>query len=137
MIAVAVVAILASVAIPSYQEHVRNSRRADAKADLLELAQFMERFFTVNNRYDQDTGGNPPILPFTQSPRSGTAYYTVSFEGGAPAQAAFTLQTIPVAGSAQANDGMLQLDNTGARRWDRDHDGNPDEAGENCWEKTC
>ena len=47
MIVVAVVAILATIAMPSYQEHVRKSRRAQAKADLVELAQQLERHHTV------------------------------------------------------------------------------------------
>ncbi|MDW7601742.1 prepilin-type N-terminal cleavage/methylation domain-containing protein, partial [Stenotrophomonas maltophilia] len=47
MIVVAVVAILAAIAYPSYSEHVRKSRRAQAKADLVEYAQLAERFHTV------------------------------------------------------------------------------------------
>ena len=65
MIVVAVVAILAAIAVPSYQEQVRKSRRAQAKADLVEYAQMAERFFTVNNTYVGFT------LPTTQSPREG------------------------------------------------------------------
>lgn len=111
MVAVAIVAILANIAIPSYQEHIRKSRRSDAKADLLELAQFMERNFTVTNTYVGT------VLPFTQSPRTGTAFYNISFQGGAPTQTAFTLQAAPVVGASQANDpcGTLSLTQTGIK----------------------
>ena len=51
MIVVAVVAILAAIAVPSYQEQVRKSRRAQAKADIVEYVQMAERFFTVNNTF--------------------------------------------------------------------------------------
>ncbi len=51
MIVVAIVAILASVALPSYQDSVRKTRRAEAQAHLMELASFMERTFTENNSY--------------------------------------------------------------------------------------
>jgi len=51
MITVAIVGILAAIALPSYQESVRKSRRADAKAALLGLANAMERQFTVSNSY--------------------------------------------------------------------------------------
>ena len=44
MIAVAIVGILAGIAYPSYQESVRDSRRADAKGALLGFANSMERF---------------------------------------------------------------------------------------------
>lgn len=51
MVVVAIVAILAAIAFPSYQDSVRKSKRGQAKADLVELAQRAERFHTVNNTY--------------------------------------------------------------------------------------
>ena len=50
MVAVSIVAILASVAYPSYLEQVRKGRRAEAQAVLMEASQFLERFSTVNMR---------------------------------------------------------------------------------------
>jgi type IV pilus assembly protein PilE len=43
MIVVAIVGILAAVAYPSYQDHVRKSRRAEAQSALMGLAAAMER----------------------------------------------------------------------------------------------
>ena len=57
MVVVAIVGILGAVAYPSYIDSTRKARRADAQADLIELSGFMERFFTENNRYDQNTAG--------------------------------------------------------------------------------
>ncbi len=74
MVVVAVVAILAAIALPSYQDSVRKGRRGQAKADLIEIAQMYERFRTINNTYDGFA------LPFAQSPR----------EAGAPPQYAIT-----------------------------------------------
>lgn len=51
MIVVVIVAILAAVAIPSYQDSVRKTRRADAKEALTRIAALQERFFFTNNRY--------------------------------------------------------------------------------------
>jgi type IV pilus assembly protein PilE len=48
---VAVAAILAAIAYPSYQEHVRKSRRTEAKALLLEAQARQEQFYTENNVY--------------------------------------------------------------------------------------
>ena len=42
MIAVAIVAILASIAVPSYMQYVRTSRRDDAKRTLMQAAQTMK-----------------------------------------------------------------------------------------------
>lgn len=60
MITVAIVAILAAIAYPSYQNHVLRTHRAAAKACLSEYGQFMERYYTTNMSYvDADAGGPP------------------------------------------------------------------------------
>lgn len=51
MIVVAVMAILASVALPSYRQHVMRSHRTDATSALLRLAAEQEKFYIQNNRY--------------------------------------------------------------------------------------
>lgn len=127
MIAVAIVGIIAAIAMPAYQNYVMQSNRAVAKAILHENAQFMEQFYTENNRYDQDVGGNAVAIPVTQSPRSGTVQYNVTLQ--AVANATFTLQAVPDAGGSMAGDvcGTLTLTNTGlqgaagtiAECWDR------------------
>nr|WP_281379333.1 type IV pilin protein [Halomonas campaniensis] len=42
---------MASIAIPSYQRYVTESRRTEAKAVLMEVAGQLERCYTVNNDY--------------------------------------------------------------------------------------
>lgn len=110
MITVAVVAILATVALPAYQDSVRKSRRAQAKADLVELAQNLERYHTVNNTYAAAT------LAFAQSPREGTAHYTLAFDKD-PTASTFGIQATPVEGGSQAKDkcGTLALDQAGRK----------------------
>jgi type IV pilus assembly protein PilE len=81
MITVVIIGILASVAIPNYTDYVAKSRRAEAQSTLLQVASWMERYFTENNRYDLSANaGNPPTLPtgFTNVPQTGTAYYTIT-----------------------------------------------------------
>ncbi|GAA0576356.1 type IV pilin protein [Halomonas salifodinae] len=51
MIAVAVVAILAAIAYPSYIRYVTESRRTEAKAILMETAGRLERCYTVSSDY--------------------------------------------------------------------------------------
>jgi prepilin-type N-terminal cleavage/methylation domain-containing protein len=46
LVVVAVVGILAAVAYPSYQEQLASARRSDMKAELMRLAQYMERLYT-------------------------------------------------------------------------------------------
>lgn len=71
MITVAVIAVLAAIALPSYQRHVLKTNRALAKADLVEIAQLLERYHTVQNSYDGFS------LPFDQSPRQGAKRYCI------------------------------------------------------------
>ncbi|ERS87101.1 hypothetical protein Q667_15595 [Marinobacter sp. C1S70] len=112
MIVVAIIGIIASIAYPSYQENVRKTRRANAQADLLELAQWMERQYAQD--YSYLVGGNQPTLPFTSSPRTGTAFYAISFSGNVT-QNGFTLQAQPSGDQAQDKCGTLTLDNAGSK----------------------
>ena len=57
MIVVAIIAILASVAYPSYRDSVMRSRRADGKAAILDMAQRVERFYSENNTYTGAAAG--------------------------------------------------------------------------------
>lgn len=51
IVAMVVVAILASIAYPSYMESVRKAKRAEGRAALMQLMQQEERYFTQNNTY--------------------------------------------------------------------------------------
>lgn len=75
MIVVAILAIIMSVAIPNYQAYGMRTKRSEAISNLLELSQWMERQFTIFGSYN-DAGIS--ALPFGQSPKQGTANYTLS-----------------------------------------------------------
>ena len=118
MIAVAIVAIISAIAIPSYRANVVRTQRAEAKALLNENAQFMERFMSVNNRYDVDIAGVAPILPNTVVPKNSTGTdtrYTISFVGGTLGQTAYTLQAVPQGSLAGDACGSFMVDNLGVR----------------------
>ncbi|MHA7927120.1 MAG: type IV pilin protein [Marinobacter sp.] len=112
MIVVAIIGIIAAIAYPSYQENVRQTRRTNAQADLLELAQWMERQYSQDYSYLE--GGNQPALPFTVSPRTGTTFYNISFNGNVT-QNAFALRAQPTGPQTGDRCGTLTLDNSGAR----------------------
>ena len=114
MIVVVVIGILASIAYPSYIDSVRKARRADAKAALSQLAQFMERNYSLAQRYDQTSAGVAIALPFSQSPiDGGTAQYIITIDS--VTQQVFTLKAAPQ--GAQAGDicGDLTLDSAGGK----------------------
>lgn len=56
MITVAIIGIVSAIAYPSYTEYIRRGHRADARAGLLQAAQWMERAATA-------TGSYPTALP--------------------------------------------------------------------------
>ncbi|WP_374956288.1 type IV pilin protein [Halomonas ventosae] len=51
MIAVAVIGILASIAIPNYLNYLEGARRTDAHAGLMQAAQQLERCYTASSTY--------------------------------------------------------------------------------------
>ncbi|MFZ6657585.1 type IV pilin protein [Undibacterium sp. TJN19] len=126
MVAVVVIGIVSGVALTSYQSNVKASRRSTAQADLMELARFMEGIHTPALTYTP--GGSNPTLPFANSPRTGTAYYTIAIQA-ATAQT-FTLRATPTGN--QVGNGMLEIDSTGAKRWDKNNDSSFS-ADENVW----
>ena len=109
MIVVAVIAVLTALAYPAYQDQVRKSRRAQAKADLVEYAQGAERHFTANNSYSGYT------FP-AQSPRQGTGFYTLSPTPLTDAEAtAFTLTATATGDQVNDRCGNLTLSSTGVK----------------------
>lgn len=122
MIVVVIVGILAAIAYPSYQNQVRESRRADGKAALLQVAQQLERCYTRFASYNN--AGCAIGLPLT----SGEGFYVVSAVGAIGA-ASFTLQAVPQ--NDQASDaecGTLRLTDTGVQG-SQGADADPNE----CW----
>lgn len=135
VVVMAVVAILAAIAIPSYTAYIDRGKRAAARAALLDAAGFLERSFTTNGCYNrasvancQAQAGAALTLPaqLTRAPNEGRASYivTVSFADSATGQA-YTLTATPCAtagtcpaGSdpfADAQCGSLTLTQAGTR----------------------
>lgn len=127
MITVAIIGILTAIAFPSYQEYVRRTARADAQSDMMEYAQIAERFFTVNNRYDQTRAAVPVAfsLPSAQSPRSGAARYNLNI--AFPTNQSYVLQAVPVGGQAVDACGTLSINQLGVSLPVNGTDGRP------CW----
>ncbi|WP_313900064.1 MULTISPECIES: type IV pilin protein [Comamonas] len=102
MIVVAVVGILTAIALPSYNEYIRRGHRADARATLLQAAQWMERAATANGTY-------PTSLPSSMTSMA-SGRYAISLDSDG---ATFTLTA--TAQNAQEHDkcGNYTLTNTG------------------------
>lgn len=79
MIVVVIVGILASIAYPAYQRYIRESRRADAQAYMMELALREERHRASNNAYaDHGTLGVTNTSYYTFTIVAATNTYTIT-----------------------------------------------------------
>lgn len=103
MIVVAIIGILTAIAYPSYQSHVVKTRRVTAESCLLELAQFMERYYTSNMSYaDAD-------LPTTQCQTDLGDFYTFQFAASTPTAATYTIQAVAKGSQATSDSSCATL----------------------------
>lgn len=104
MIVVAIVAILAAVALPAYQDSVTKTWRNKAAACLTEMSQSMERRFTGAMSYVGPAGALGELPPNTCTVDDGmAARYEFSFVAD-PTPTLFILQAEPQ-GVQATNDG--------------------------------
>lgn len=103
MIVIAIIGIILTISIPSYNEYVKKGRRAEVVLLLSEQAQTLERFYTRNNAYTGVTGLS-----------TGNDFYTIT---PTLTDQTFVLTATRKTGSAMATDkcGDFTLTNTGVR----------------------
>ena len=145
MITVAIIAILAAIAFPSYQDSLRKSRRTDGKNALTQAMAIMERYYTERNTYATaamcaTAANKPDICPGNCSGVGGTCTstegnYTITFTTTpagivTPTAAVFALLATP--GGSQAVDGKLYIDSTNLKQQDINNNLTFD-AGEQYW----
>jgi type IV pilus assembly protein PilE len=112
VIVVAVVALLAAVALPAYQDSVRKARRTEAKAALSEAAQMMERYMTEKGTYATARLGVDLDPPAVYRDRSENGYYSLTLESEA---ATYTLSATPQGSQSADECGTFTLTQRGER----------------------
>jgi type IV pilus assembly protein PilE len=115
LITIVVVGILASVAIPSYRNHILRANRAEAKTALLSIAGGLERCFTRNNTYvnaDTTPCTATASLPFLVA----SGNYKIDKDGDGITANKFYLKAVPQAGQVKdVQCGTLTLDYANSR----------------------
>ena len=113
MIVIAIVGVLAAIALPSYEQYVIKSKRADGMVALLSAAQAMERQRT--NNYSYKVGGITDVFVAHVPVDSGGtgAYYSLSLVSDVNS---YTITAEPI-GSMAGKDGKLTINHTGERTW--------------------
>lgn len=105
MIVVTIIGILAGIAYPNYQEHVRNSRRTAAMGCVMEQAQFMERLYSATMTY---VGANPAACPGAV-----TQFYNVAI--GSRTATTYTITATPAGAQVGDRCGNLTINQNGVR----------------------
>lgn len=108
MVTVAIIGILASIALPSYQEYVLRTHRAKAQACLSEYAQFMERHYTTNMTYEDAA---PALGCTTESGLN--SRYTIALSG--VAARTYTVTATAIGSQLKDKCGNLSLNQLGDR----------------------
>jgi type IV pilus assembly protein PilE len=114
IVAMVILATLAAIAIPSYNQYVLKAHRTEVKSALMDAASLEERFFSTSNLYTNNPmqlGYGVAATPVTV----GTGYYIISnitvtlpvapagaSPGGTPAT--YLITAVPNPGSMQVND---------------------------------
>jgi type IV pilus assembly protein PilE len=121
VITVTIIAIIVAIALPSYQQHVRKTKRAEAQSKLLELAGELQQYKVVNHTFK----------PKNKAITLADLGYTVNGSGAIfiPDQASSTYRIslqevttnswllVAMTQNGQKGDGSLGLDSDGMRCW--------------------
>ncbi len=110
MVTVAIIGILAAIAYPAYGNYLVRNNRSAAQVHLMELAQAQTQYMADSRGYADSVADLGMSTPEAVSSK-----YTISIatEEGPPAS--FTITATPVAGSVQADDGVLTINQAGTR----------------------
>ena len=109
MIVVAIIGILVAIALPNYQNYIIKSKRSAAQSFMLDLANREKQYLLDARAYTTTLANLGATIPNEVSPS-----YTVAVAVGATPPS-FTITATPIAGTPQASDGALTLDDTGTK----------------------
>lgn len=107
MITVAVIGILTAIALPSYNSHLRKSRRADAQSALMNIASRQQQMLLDTRAYSNALTSTVPA--------NVAANYNVTITVGTGVAPTFTATAAPIGGQVADKCGSLSIDQTGAK----------------------
>lgn len=141
MITVAIVGVLAAVAYPSYTEYVNRGRRAELGVQMLSAGQFMERYYTENRKYPEESELQARfkyVPPGASEPKASYELKLLVTTPPTNTDSSFTITAQRKEGGVMEGDrcGGFTLDNFGRKslvNHSSDKFASADEAIEYCW----
>ncbi|ALS32942.1 type IV pilus assembly protein PilE [Pseudoalteromonas translucida KMM 520] len=115
MIAIAILGVLYSVALPNYTSYIQHSRRADVQQVLLQQTAVLERQYTR-------VGGYPKTYTFPASDYYAFSYQSDASQGGSDGSE-FSLKATPKGAQSSDKCGALVVNQSGIKS----------AATEKCW----
>ncbi len=124
MIVVAVIAVLTLIAYPNYISSVRKGKRGQAKADLVQVVQSMERCYTQLNTYTGCWAGTDVLTaPSNQSPTNGPKIYDLVL--AVPTAQTFSVTATATGDQLKDSCGALTINQANVKTYTG--------SGTNCW----
>jgi len=118
MVVVAIVGLLAVIAYPSYQGHIRKGARASAQAEMMKIADRQAQYLLDARTYAVGSGALTALN--ISLPTDVSAKYTVTITAADGTDTpstppSYTIRATPVTGNAQVPDGELTLTHAGMK----------------------
>lgn len=111
MVVVAVVGILAAIALPSYRDHIKKSKRAEAQAYMMAVAARQQQFLVDTRAY----GKLADLIAGLPIPSSVSSAYDITMPDPSGTSPAFTLTATPKTDQASDKCGTMTINQTGAK----------------------
>jgi len=101
MVTIVIVAILAAIALPSYQQYIMRGKITEATSNLSSVRLQMEKYYADNRKYDNGTTTNCGV---TVPSGANARYFTISCASGNPNGVGDQTYTVTAAG--KTSEGM-------------------------------
>ena len=105
MTVIVIIAVIASIAVPTYRRYLIRAQRSEAKIALLQLQTAQEKFYLQNNAYASNTNlstASPTGLGISNTTETGK--YTIAITTYGAAGQSYTATATPKSGGGQTDD---------------------------------
>jgi type IV pilus assembly protein PilE len=135
MISLAIMSIIATLAVTSYERYVRRAGRVDATSALLRIASAQEKFYAQNGQYADDLAAAPPDGLGIEGTERGYYELDVAISPDGAGIGYTASATVDEAGSQASDTGcqVFSINERGIRGAEDDGGATSQEIIDRCW----